>query len=96
MPNYVFCQGFNAPFREYNPVLPRMKRIEEKHHRIVLPEPDAVALVMAAATGMIADIVRVAVATGAMEEELCGAMASPDAPPTSSTGLRLLESAERR
>ena len=27
-----------------------MKRIEEKHHRIVLPEPDAVALVMAAAT----------------------------------------------
>src|SRR5262249_25432807 len=64
--NYAIGQGW----LEVNPVLPRMKLLEERRDPIVLPTPEAVRLVTARSPGMIADLVRVAVATGAREDEL--------------------------
>lgn len=59
-----------------NPVLPLLKATKEKRHRIVLPQRDHIDLVIARAPGMIADIVRLAVATGAREQELYSAQCS--------------------
>jgi integrase/recombinase XerD len=70
--NYAIDQGW----LEANPVLPRMKRVEEKREPIVLPAQADVDLVLSRAQGMMADMMRVAVATGAREEELY--LASPD------------------
>jgi integrase/recombinase XerD len=50
--------------------LPLLKATKEKRHPIVLPEAEHVDLVISRAPGMIADIVRMAVATGAREAEL--------------------------
>jgi integrase/recombinase XerD len=64
--NYAISQGW----LEVNPVLPRMKLLEERRDPIVLPTPEAVSLVTTRSPGMIADLVRVAIATGAREDEL--------------------------
>ncbi len=53
-----------------NPVLPLIKATKEKRYPITLPEDAHVALVISRAPGMIADIMRAAVATGGREEEL--------------------------
>ena len=67
--NYAIVQGW----RDDNPVLARMRLIEEKRPPIVLPDPADVALIMKRAKGMIPDMMRLAIATGAREEELFGA-----------------------
>ncbi len=64
--NYAIDQGW----RDDNPVLPRMRRIKEKREPIVLPHRAHVDLVIARSPGMIADVVRVAIATGARQNEL--------------------------
>ena len=64
--NYAIGQGW----LEVNPVLPRMKLLEERRDPIVLPVKDDVELVIKRSPGMIADLIRVAIATGAREEEL--------------------------
>jgi integrase/recombinase XerD len=53
-----------------NPVLPRLKNIKEKRGPIVLPERAHIDLVIARASGMVADIIEAAVRTGAREDEL--------------------------
>lgn len=64
--NYAIDQGW----LESNPVLARMKRIREARDPIALPSDADIALVVSRAPGMIKDIVAVAIATGAREEEL--------------------------
>ncbi len=64
--NYAIDQGWC----ESNPVLPRLGRIEEKRHPIVLPSKADIELVMNRAPRSIKDLMRVAIATGAREEEL--------------------------
>jgi integrase/recombinase XerD len=64
--NYAIGQGW----LEINPILPRMKLLEERRDPIVLPVKDAIDLVIERSPGMIADLIRTAVATGAREEEL--------------------------
>jgi integrase/recombinase XerD len=64
--NYAIDQGW----RDDNPVLPRMRRIKEKREPIVLPHHAHVDLVIARCPGMVADIVRAAIATGARQDEL--------------------------
>ncbi len=67
--NYAIDQGW----RDDNPVLPRMRRIKEKREPIVLPHHAHVDLVIARSPGMIADVIRAAIATGAREAELVSA-----------------------
>jgi integrase/recombinase XerD len=67
--NYAIDQGWC----EHNPVLPRMKRVEEKHHPIVLPAETDIKLVLTIATPMIRRLCRAALATGAREDELLSA-----------------------
>jgi integrase/recombinase XerD len=64
--NYCIDQGW----RDDNPALPRMRRMKEKRDPIMLPTPNSVAMVIDRAPGMIADMVRAAIATGAREDEL--------------------------
>jgi integrase/recombinase XerD len=64
--NFAIAQGW----LDSNPTLPAMKANKEKRHAIVLPQREHVDLVIARCPGMIADMVRVAIATGAREEEL--------------------------
>jgi integrase/recombinase XerD len=64
--NFAIDQGW----LENNPVLARMKRLEERRDPIVLPRHEDIELVVARAPGMIKDLVRVAMATGAREDEL--------------------------
>jgi integrase/recombinase XerD len=64
--NHAIDQGWC----DDNPVLPRMRRIKEKREPIMLPHRAHVDLVIARCPGMIADIVRAAIATGARQEEL--------------------------
>jgi integrase/recombinase XerD len=64
--NYAIDQGWC----ENNPVLPRLGRIEEKRHPIVLPSQADIELVMDRAPRIIRDMMRVAIAIGAREEEL--------------------------
>jgi integrase/recombinase XerD len=70
--NYAIDQGW----LESNPVLARMKRVKEARDPIVLPGDEDIALVVSRAPGMIKDIVAVAIATGAREEELLQATRS--------------------
>jgi integrase/recombinase XerD len=51
-------------------VLPRMGLLEERRDPIVLPVKDSVDLVIKRSPGMIAELIRAAIATGAREEEL--------------------------
>jgi integrase/recombinase XerD len=67
--NYAISQGW----LEVNPILPRMKLLEERRSPIVLPVEGDVDLVIKRSPGMIADLIRVAVATGAREGELIAA-----------------------
>jgi integrase/recombinase XerD len=64
--NFSIDQGW----RDDNPVLPRLRRIKERRDPIVLPQKADIDLVTDRCPGMIADMVRVAVATGAREDEL--------------------------
>jgi integrase/recombinase XerD len=64
--NYAIDQGW----RDDNPVLPRMRRIKEEREPIVLPHRAHVDLMIARCPGMIADVVRAAIATGARQDEL--------------------------
>jgi integrase/recombinase XerD len=64
--NFAVAQGW----RDDNPTLAAMKASKEKRFPIVLPERAHIDLVIARAPGMIADVVRAAMATGAREEEL--------------------------
>jgi integrase/recombinase XerD len=64
--NFAIDQGW----LDNNPELPRMRRIKEKREPIVLPHPAHVDLVIARCPGMIADIARAAIATGARQGEL--------------------------
>jgi integrase/recombinase XerD len=69
----VFNFAIDQGLREDNPVLPRMKRVEEKHHPIVLPTDADIAQVIELAPGMVKDLMRLALATGAREDELLSA-----------------------
>jgi integrase/recombinase XerD len=64
--NFAIDQGW----LDNNPVLPRMRRIKEKREPIVLPHRAHVDLVITRCPGMIADIARAAIATGARQGEL--------------------------
>jgi integrase/recombinase XerD len=66
---FAMAQGW----RDDNPTLPAMRITKEKRTPIVLPQLAHVDLVTSRCPGMIADMVRVAVATGAREEELYSA-----------------------
>jgi integrase/recombinase XerD len=64
--NFAIDQGW----RDDNPVLPRLGRIKERRDPIVLPLREHIDLVIARCPGMVADVVRVAMATGARQDEL--------------------------
>jgi integrase/recombinase XerD len=53
--------------------LTRLKRVEEKHFPIVLPEMEDIELVIWRSPPMVAAMIRIAMATGAREHELCEA-----------------------
>jgi integrase/recombinase XerD len=55
---------------EANPVLTQLRNLKERHDPIVLPAAADVALITARCHGMMADLVRIAAATGARESEL--------------------------
>jgi integrase/recombinase XerD len=55
---------------ETNPVLARMERLEERRDPILLPRPEDIDRVIERAPGMIKDLIRAAMKTGAREEEL--------------------------
>jgi integrase/recombinase XerD len=67
--NFAIAQGW----LDANPTLAAMKATREKRYPIVLPQREHVELVIARCPGMVADMTRVAVATGAREEELFAA-----------------------
>jgi integrase/recombinase XerD len=64
--NFSIDQGW----RDDNPVLPRLGRIKERRDPIILPQRTHIELIIERSPGMIADIIRVAMATGAREDEL--------------------------
>jgi integrase/recombinase XerD len=64
--NFAIDQGW----RDDNPVLPRLRRIKERRDPIVLPLRGHIDLVITRCPGMVADVVRVAMATGARQDEL--------------------------
>jgi integrase/recombinase XerD len=64
--NYAIRQGW----LEVNPILPRMKLLEERRDPIVLPTKRDVDLVIERSPGMIADLIRAAISTGARQDEL--------------------------
>jgi integrase/recombinase XerD len=64
--NYAIDQGWI----ENNPVLARMRRIEERREPILLPRDEDIALVTERAPGMVKDLIRGAMVTGARQDEL--------------------------
>jgi integrase/recombinase XerD len=64
--NYTIDQAW----LESNPVLARMKRIEERRQPIMLPRSEDIALLIERAPGMVKDLIRCAMATGARQDEL--------------------------
>jgi integrase/recombinase XerD len=64
--NYAIDQGWC----DHNPVLSRMRRLKERRDPIVLPVRAHIDLVVSRCPGMVADMVRVAMATGARQDEL--------------------------
>jgi integrase/recombinase XerD len=64
--NFCLDQGW----LESNPVLARMKRVTERRETIVLPRREDIDLVLARAPGMVKELIRAAMATGAREDEL--------------------------
>jgi integrase/recombinase XerD len=69
----VFNFALDLGLVESNPVLPRMKRVEEHHHPIVLPSQTDIDLVLRIASSMVGDLIRTALVTGARESELLSA-----------------------
>ncbi len=69
----VFNFAIDEGWLEDNPVLQRMRRVGEKRHPIVLPTTEDIELMVEAAPGMVKDLIRVATATGAREDELISA-----------------------
>lgn len=66
----VLIYAIDQGWRDDNPALPRMRRIKERRDPIMLPHIVDVDLVVSRSPGMIADLVRAAIATGAREDEL--------------------------
>jgi integrase/recombinase XerD len=64
--NHAIDQGW----LEANPVLARMKRLEERRDPIALPRREDIDLVVERAPGMVKDLIRAAMATGARQDEL--------------------------
>jgi integrase/recombinase XerD len=64
--NYAIDQGW----LESNPVLDRMGRLEERRDPIMLPRSEDITLVIERAPGMVKDLIKCAMATGARENEL--------------------------
>jgi integrase/recombinase XerD len=64
--NYALDQSW----LENNPVLARMARVTERRDPIILPRPQDLDLVLARAPGMVKDLIRAAMATGARQDEL--------------------------
>ena len=64
--NFAIDQGW----LESNPVLARMRRIEERRDPIALPRPEDIALVTERAPGMVKAMIRAAMVTGARQDEL--------------------------
>jgi integrase/recombinase XerD len=64
--NYAMDEGW----AESNPVLARLSRLKERRDPIVLPSDKDIALVLDHAPGMMVDLISVARATGAREDEL--------------------------
>jgi integrase/recombinase XerD len=67
--NYAILQGW----AEANPVLAKLALVPERRDPIVLPLDRDIALVMQHAPGMVAEMMRAALLTGAREEELAKA-----------------------
>jgi integrase/recombinase XerD len=70
--NYAIDQGLI----EGNPVLPRLRRIKERRDPIVLPVRTDIELVTLRAPGLMAELIRAAIVTGAREDELVEAQRS--------------------
>jgi integrase/recombinase XerD len=70
--DFAIDQGW----REDNPVVVRMKRIKERRDPITLPRQQDIALVVERAPGMIKDLIRIAMVTGARQDELLRARRS--------------------
>jgi integrase/recombinase XerD len=66
----VLNYAIDQVWLESNPVLARMRRIEERRDPIMLPRSEDVALVIERAPGMVKDLIRCAMATGARQDEL--------------------------
>lgn len=64
--NFAIDQGW----RDDNPALVRMRRVKAKRFSIVLPRQEDIELVMSRCPPVIASAMRVAIATGAREDEL--------------------------
>jgi integrase/recombinase XerD len=64
--NYAIDEGW----LESNPVLARMKRVKERREPIMLPRQEDIDLVVDRAPGMIKQLIRIAMATGARQDEL--------------------------
>ena len=64
--NYAIDQGY----REENPVLPRMRRIKERRDPIVLPDINHIQTAVNRAPGMMGQLMKAAIATGARQAEL--------------------------
>jgi integrase/recombinase XerD len=64
--NFAIDQGWC----DDNPVLPRMRRLKERRDPIVLPQRSHIDLVIGRCPGMVADMVKAAMATGARQDEL--------------------------
>lgn len=69
----VFNYAVYRQWCEHNPTAMAMKMTKEKRTPIVLPEAAHLELVIKRCPGMIADLVRAAIATGAREDELVSA-----------------------
>lgn len=65
-----FCE--DEGWIDANLALPRLKRLKERRDPIVLPEPADIAFVVSRAPGLFAELVQVALLTGARQNELVG------------------------
>jgi integrase/recombinase XerD len=64
--NFAILQGWS----EANPVLAKLALVPERRDPIMLPTDRDIALVMQHASGMVGDMMRAALVTGAREDEL--------------------------
>jgi integrase/recombinase XerD len=66
----VMNYAIDQDWAESNPILPKLARLKERRDPIVLPTDKDIALVLEHAPRAVADMMRVALATGAREDEL--------------------------